>query len=238
MAGRHVSWLLGKLVSSHIRVIVVGFGITTGWTVWTYFFLIYMPTYAVRTLGLTQSASFVANSVALIIFVAFAPLFGALSDKTGRRLPMMACAGAILVLTYPALRLLGRQPNVETLVLVQAVLALLITGFNGPAPAALAELYPPEVRSTGVSIAYGFAVTIFGGFAPFIAIWMIDHTGNPLAPAWYVIVAALVSLIALAFIPRANDAGGSPVGRDKSPHSGTETSDASLSTQNEPADSR
>jgi MHS family proline/betaine transporter-like MFS transporter len=61
----------------------------------------------------------------------------------------------------------------------------------------MAELYPPQVRSTGLSIAYNFAVTIFGGFAPFIATALIARTGSPLAPAWYVMFAAAASLVAL-----------------------------------------
>jgi MFS transporter, MHS family, proline/betaine transporter len=198
VAARHASSPLRSVVKSHLRVILVGFGVTTGWTVYTYFFLIYMPTYAVRTLGLTQSASLVANSAGLVVLVALAPIFGALSDKIGRRPLMMGFALAILFLTYPALSLLSDHPSTESLVIVQVVFAVLIAGFTGPAPAAVAEIYPPEVRSTGVSVAYGFAVTIFGGFAPFIAIWVIARTGNPLAPAWYVMFAAIVSLVALA----------------------------------------
>ncbi|UZF92354.1 hypothetical protein [Bosea sp. NBC_00550] len=60
-----------------------------------------------------------------------------------------------------------------------------------------AELYPPAMRSTGVSIAYNLAVTVFGGFAPFITTWLIVQTGSALAPAWYVMLAAAISLSAL-----------------------------------------
>jgi MHS family proline/betaine transporter-like MFS transporter len=59
----------------------------------------------------------------------------------------------------------------------------------------MAEICPPEVRSTGVSIAYNFAVTIFGGFAPFIATWLIATTGYALAPAWYVTAATALSAV-------------------------------------------
>src|SRR5215470_528410 len=62
------------------------------------------------------------------------------------------------------------------LFVAQIVFAILIATFTGPAPAALAELYPTNVRSTGIWIAYNFDVTIFGGFAPFIATWLIVFT--------------------------------------------------------------
>ncbi len=174
-----------------------GFGITIAWTVCTYFFLVTMPTYAVRQLGVPQSASFLANSVGLVLIVVLAPVFGAWSDKVGRRPIMLAAACGILLSCWPLLFWLTHQPSVVNLVLAQIVFAVLIAGFSGPAPAAMAELYPPAMRSTGLSIAYNLAVTIFGGFAPFITTWLIVQTGSSLAPAWYVMLAAAISLTTL-----------------------------------------
>ncbi|MGN8078237.1 MFS transporter [Variovorax sp. 22077] len=188
---------LKQALGSYRREIIAGFGVTIVWTVCTYFFLVYMPTYAVRTLKLPQSVSLWANGAGLMVLVVLAPFFGALSDRIGRRPLLIGFATAILVLAYPALWLLTAVPNPSTLTIVLLVFAVLIAGFTGPAPAAMAELYPPQVRSTGLSIAYNFAVTIFGGFAPFIATALIARTGNPLAPAWYVVFAAAASLVAL-----------------------------------------
>jgi MHS family proline/betaine transporter-like MFS transporter len=84
--------------------------------------------------------------------------------------------------------------------MVQVILGILLAAFTGPAPAVLAEQFPTEVRSTGLSLAYNFAVTIFGGFAPLIVTWLIASTGSKLAPAYYVIAAAVVSFIALLFM--------------------------------------
>ena len=188
---------LRRALGSYRKEIIAGFGVTIVWTVCTYFFLVYMPTYAVRTLKLPQSVSLWANGAGRMVLVVLAPFFGALSDRIGRRPLLIGFATAILVLAYPALWLLTAVPNPSTLTIVLLVFAVLIAGFTGPAPAAMAELYPPEVRSTGLSIAYNFAVTIFGGFAPFIATALIARTGNPLAPAWYVVFAAAASLVAL-----------------------------------------
>ena len=83
---------------------------------------------------------------------------------------------------------------------MQLVLATLLSFSTGPMPAMLAKLFPTRVRSTGVAVAYNLAVTIFGGFAPFIATWMIAQTKNPLAPGYYVVFAAILSLVALVSI--------------------------------------
>jgi MHS family proline/betaine transporter-like MFS transporter len=188
---------LRDTLAKHRSAVVVGFGITIAWTVCTYFFLVTMPTYAVRQLGVPQSASLLANSVGLILIVVLAPMFGAWSDKVGRRPIILASACGILFLCWPLLFWLTHQPGIVNLVLAQIVFAVLIAGFSGPAPAAMAELYPPAMRSTGLSIAYNLAVTIFGGFAPFITTWLIVQTGSSLAPAWYVMLAALISLTTL-----------------------------------------
>lgn len=188
---------LRDTLGEHRSAVIAGFGITIAWTVCTYFFLVTMPTYAVRQLGVPQSASFLANSVGLVLIVILAPVFGAWSDKIGRRPIMLASACGILLLCWPLLFWLTQQPNVVNLVLAQVIFAVLIAGFSGPAPATMAELYPPAMRSTGLSIAYNLAVTIFGGFAPFVTTWLIVQTGSPLAPAWYVMLAASISLTTL-----------------------------------------
>jgi len=185
---------LRDTLGKHRVAVATGFGITIAWTVCTYFFLVTMPTYAVRQLGVAQNASLLANSVGLVVIVILAPVFGAWSDKVGRRTIMLSAVLGILIACLPLLSWLGAQPSVVNLVIAQTVFAVLIAAFTGPAPAAMAELYPPALRSTGLSIAYNFAVTIFGGFAPFIATWLIAQTGSSLAPAWYVMAAAAISL--------------------------------------------
>ena len=59
-----------------------------------------------------------------------------------------------------------------------------------------------ETRAIGVSLGFSTAVTIFGGFAPFVATWLIAQTGNPLSPSYYLIFTALLSLFALLAIQR------------------------------------
>jgi MHS family proline/betaine transporter-like MFS transporter len=66
----------------------------------------------------------------------------------------------------------------------------------------LSELFPVETRAIGVSLGFSTAVTIFGGFAPFVATWLIVQTGNPLSPSYYLIFTALLSLAALIAIQR------------------------------------
>jgi MHS family proline/betaine transporter-like MFS transporter len=69
--------------------------------------------------------------------------------------------------------------------------------FSGPGPAAIAEIFPTRSRSTWMTSGYAFAVAIFGGFAPFISVWLIDHFQSPIAHVWYLVAAAVVSLLVI-----------------------------------------
>jgi MHS family proline/betaine transporter-like MFS transporter len=184
----------------HGRSLVTGLGITVSWTVCTYFFLVYMPTYSVRQLGLDRTSSFIANAAGLVMVLVLVPVFGNLSDRIGRR-PLLLGAGLLIFLAaYPVLYGLTTHPTFIALLLAQLAFGALIAAFTGPAPATMAELFPVTVRSSGLSVAYNFAVTIFGGFAPFIATWLIQATGSSLAPAGYVMFAAVLSIAVLAFL--------------------------------------
>ena len=71
------------------------------------------------------------------------------------------------------------------------------------APAALSEIFPTGVRSTGTSLVYNGAFTLFGGFAPMILTWLTHRSGGSIySPAWYVMLAAAVALLAIPFLGR------------------------------------
>ena len=81
-------------------------------------------------------------------------------------------------------------------------------GYSGVLPSVLSEQFPVETRAVGVAFSFSVSVTIFGGFAPFTATWLIAQTGDPLSPAYYLMATALLSIIALMVIARRGPAGG------------------------------
>lgn len=188
-------------VRRYPRETLAGFCITILWTVGTYFFLVYMPTYAVRELHLPATVSLLSNSAALLTAAFFLPLFAIAADRWGPRPILLAAALAMMALCYPLMAWLAAAPETMVLVAVQCIFAVILAAFTGPASGAIAALFPADVRSTGVSIAYNFAVTLFGGFASFIATWLIGVTGSSLAPVWYVGFAAAAAVAGAAIFP-------------------------------------
>lgn len=182
--------------ASQKKRLLLAIGVVVMATVATYLVL-YMPTYAVKQLGLPSSAAFSAVLLTGVVQLIVAPIVGHWSDTHGRIKPMLTAAVALLVLVYPMFSLLDAHPTFGALMVFQIVLGLLMTTYFGALPALLTELFPVQVRTTGLSLGYNIAATVFGGFAPFIITWLIGATGNKLAPSFYLIFAALISITAL-----------------------------------------
>jgi MHS family proline/betaine transporter-like MFS transporter len=173
------------------------FGFTVLWTVAYYIFLNYMPTFTARYANLTDAQALWSNTAGILVLVAVIPLWGALSDRVGRRPLLLACAAAFVVLPYPVATFLVSGPPFGAILVLQVVLATILALFSGTGPAAIAEIFPTRSRSTLMTIGYAFAVAIFGGFAPYIATWLIRETGSPIAWVYYVMAAAFVSGIVI-----------------------------------------
>jgi MHS family proline/betaine transporter-like MFS transporter len=187
--------LRDTFASQKLRLLIA-MGVVVLGTVSTYLVL-FMPTYGVKQLGLAPSVAFAAIALTGVIQMVFAPLVGHLSDRHGRTRIMLVSAVLLLVLIYPAFVYLVAHPGFEALIVVQIVLGFLMTGYFGALPGLLSEIFPVQTRTTGMSLAYNIAVTIFGGFGPFIITWLIGATGSKVAPSFYMMFAAVVSLAAL-----------------------------------------
>ena len=193
---------LSQLWHTHRAGVARGFGITIIWTVATYFFFVYVPLYAHTVLQFPMSTTLFTNSLALAFMLVVAPIAGHLSDRFGRYPVMLTAALAIVVLILPGFDFLSSHPQTAALATFQVASAVLAALFIGPAPAAMAELFPVGVRSSGIGVAYNFSVTVFGGFAPLIATGLVARTGNPLSPTWYVMFSCGLSLLALGLTLR------------------------------------
>jgi MHS family proline/betaine transporter-like MFS transporter len=165
-----------------------------------YIVLVYMQTYITEQLGFSSLSASISTTLTLLFAMVLIPILGALSDRVGRKpLLMVSCVGFAL-LTYP-LMVLMNQGNLLVAILGHVALGALLAIFISTSVAALTELFPTRVRYGGFSIGYNISVAIFGGSAPYIAVYLIDATGNPLAPAFYVIFGAVATLLTVLTIP-------------------------------------
>jgi MHS family proline/betaine transporter-like MFS transporter len=166
------------------------------------YMIVFMPAYAIKELHLPQSVGFMAALLAAALQSLVVPFVGLLVDKVGQ-IPIMIGAAVLFAVTaYPAFVLLGANASLLVLVLMVCWLGLLKSFYSGALPSLMAKVFPTSTRVSGMSLSYNIAVAVFGGFAPFFAQSLIDITGSKLAPSYYVIATALLSLAALIALRR------------------------------------
>ncbi|HVV14686.1 MFS transporter [Amycolatopsis sp.] len=161
------------------------------WTLQTF-----MPSYLQTTLHFTKVQSFIAATVCLAVVAAAVPAAGALSDRIGRKPLLIAGTAGFVVFTWPALLLMSLGSTVLAVV-GMVILGLLIAAYDGAISATMAELFPPRIRSGAIAIPYNLAVSLFGGTAPYLATWLVSATGYKLSPAFYIMLAAVITLVTI-----------------------------------------
>lgn len=166
------------------------------------YIILYIPTYAMKELHLPQVTGFIATLVGAVILGIASPFAGHLSDKFGRNGILTGTAWLFFLTTFPVFYLMVAYPSLATAILAAGWLSLVKAGYSGVLPSQLAELFPTAIRGIGVSLSFAVAVTIFGGFTPFVATGLIAVTGNSLSPSFYIMFTAALSIIALAFVQR------------------------------------
>lgn len=182
--------------NNHRKELFISFGVCTLNAVAFYLVLTYLPTYLSTELGVGEDASILASSITLTVYVALIFLSGHISDMFGRKKMLLGACLGFVVFTVPAFMVLSNA-NFVGILLVEIFLCALLTLNDGTLASYLTETFPTEVRYTGFALSFNMANAIFGGTAMFVGTWLIDLTGSPLAPAWYLVVVAIGAFIAM-----------------------------------------
>jgi len=166
---------------------------------------VFAPNFSATVLGLKMADAQIGVLFSSLVAAIGLPATAALSDRVGRRKIMIPAIVVYLVLLHILMRHLLAAPSNPALWSMQA-LVLVAIFINGPSCVLALEVFPVGVRSTGASIVYNFAVAIFGGLAPLVSGWLIEITGDKMAPIYYVTACMLLTVFGLAILPaRAKD---------------------------------
>ncbi|MET3229063.1 UNVERIFIED_ORG: MHS family proline/betaine transporter-like MFS transporter [Burkholderia sp. 1263] len=191
---------LKAALTTHLKLTILGTFAELGGSVSIYITAFFLPSHAVRSLHLSPTASVTSGIVSSLVLFAAAPFAGMLADRFSRKRVLVTSRVIMLLLVYPAFAFLSAHPSITALCVVSGLLAVFVAGQIVPVLVMIPELFPKHVRATGIALTYVVSASFFGGFSPFIASWLVARTGNPLAPAWYVAAACVISLVPVIWL--------------------------------------
>jgi len=183
----------------HERVVMLGLALILAGTV-TVYVQSFMTTYAVTSLHMPTAVALGAPVATGVASMVFGLAGGAFSDRWGRRPLLIWPRIALILMIYPAFALMVRNHDAMTLLTASAVLAAVHSLCSVSVIVAVTESLRKEVRSVGLATIYATSVAVFGGSTQPIVAWLIHATGSPMAPAWYLIGANVIGLIAAVYM--------------------------------------
>lgn len=175
-----------------LRVILLTAGLTIAYYVWS----VSMASLATTTFGYDSKTAFTASLIGNVVFIVVLPIWGALSDKIGRKPCILISMLGSMVLSIPMIKLVSGGESWQ-LILAICIQLILLAGFLSHAPATYAEMFPTDQRTAGFGIPYSIAIAVFGGTAGYVLTWLAD----PYKFAIYAMVFLLVSALSVLTLP-------------------------------------
>ncbi|GAA4066684.1 MFS transporter [Nonomuraea soli] len=193
-----------EVLRTHPRALLSAFTARIGVDVAFYTFTTYMLLYITQNLGLERQLGLNAVLIGSAFQLALIPLFGALSDRYGRRPVYLGGVIAAAVWVFAFFPLLDSKSFV--IIALAAVVALAThAAMYGPQAAFIAELFSTRLRYSGASMGYQLAGIAGGALAPIIALKLLDVYGTSTAVSIYVVAALAVTAFGLAIAPETRD---------------------------------
>lgn len=210
---RRTTWeVLRDNPASVLKVV----GITLNATAVYYFFITFLtlhPDYGAKPLG--SDPPLWPGLFSNIIMIAALPFLGLLSDRVGRRLLLAVSAAAYIVLAIPLTAMLPASPR--TVFMILTIAGIAFACYAAVAPAAMAELFPVQIRTIGLSIPYSLTVAVFGGSIPLVSAWL-DRRAPWFGPhqishlslhvtwfGWYLVLLSCISLAVALALPKKSE---------------------------------
>src|SRR5262249_5083038 len=171
-----------ETLHDHWRV-VAGFAGLSAYTAVTFYVgFVYLVSWLQTADGIPPSRSLEINTFSMVMSLPAVVASGWLSDRIGRKPLMLLASLGGLICALPLFWLMN-HPSELLAQLGQLGLIFLIGIYYGALPAVLVEAAPPAVRCTAVALGYNLCYGLFGGLSPLAAAWLVEPTGDGVAPA-------------------------------------------------------
>jgi MHS family proline/betaine transporter-like MFS transporter len=187
-----------ETMQDHWRVVAGFVGLSFYNAVTFYIGFVYLVSWLQMADGIAPSRALEINSFSMAILLPLVIAAGWLSDKVGRKpLLLLASLGGFLA-ALPLFWLLN-HPSDLLAQAGQLGLVVLMAVYGGTLPVVLVEAAPASVRCTAVALGYNLCFGVFGGLSPLAATWLVERTGDEIAPAVLIMASAAVTFITLCY---------------------------------------
>ncbi|NIL53908.1 MFS transporter [Streptomyces sp. 2BBP-J2] len=190
---------LAKIFRQHWRPLVLCITLVGAYNITDYMLLSYMPTYLSDELHYSETHGLLILVATMVLLMLIINQVGRLNDRYGRKPLLMTGMLGFLILSAPAF-LLVRQGSLVAVSAGMLMLGLSLVCLLGTMSAALPAMFPTSVRYGSLSVGYNLSASLFGGTTPLVITALIGATGSEMMPAYYAMAAALVGVIAVAFM--------------------------------------
>ena len=178
----------------HPRAVLTVVGLTMGGTIAFYTYSIYMQKFLVNTVGMSKHDATLVSAASLFLFAILQPIVGSISDRIGRR-PVLIAFGVLGTLfTVPIMTAISQTHDAWVAFFLIMAALVIVSGYTSINAVVKAELFPAEIRALGVGLPYALTVSVFGGTAEYLALWLKQAGHEPLF-YWYVTAAIFCSLV-------------------------------------------
>jgi MHS family proline/betaine transporter-like MFS transporter len=188
---------LKEIFLNYKKKILLALGLYINVTAPFYAVTIFIHNYML-TLGYNQRECSIASGLTLVTLIITFPIAAYISDKVGRKPVIFISCIALIIFTYPIFLMINTNSYYLT-VLSQMLLSVIVAFHMGAIPTILVELFPTNIRFTGVALSCNLSAAIFGGTVPVIGVALYHITGDRLAIAYYLTFLAVFALFIISF---------------------------------------
>ncbi len=185
---------------NNIRETMQGMLFASGYGAVFYLAMVYLPTWLNEYAGVDLNITMRYNTIATALLIPLIPLMAHISDRFIKRTHFIAISMSVITISAIPLFLWLKGGSIAAAILVQLLVAVLISVMSGVSPTVFVELFPSNDRLSGYSISFNVGMGIIGGSTPMVVTWLISQTGLDWFPGVYLFFWAAVALTAVLWM--------------------------------------
>lgn len=188
---------LRETLCGYSKTLLLAIGIYISVTAPFYTITVFIETF-MNSLGYSKDQSSIVTGAVMVTLIVVLPISASISDKIGRKPVLLTGVILLFFSIRPVFEVIGLMDYSHTL-LSQIALAAIVAIYMGPVPTLLVEMFPTEIRFTGIALSYNLSAAIFGGSAPFLGSLLVELTEDKYIFAYYLMLLCLLSFISICF---------------------------------------